>query len=157
MSKTSLQHSHSENHAKKRSAKDKNYCYERHKVRILSNRKQQYQKNVETERAASRLRAKVNYAKNPDPKKDAARVASKVNYTRNPEPKKDAACIVSKVNYTRNPEAKKHAARVASKITMLKTQKLKLGTKKDIMQRTNKALAQKEETNIHCVSQNKEK
>ena len=70
VSKTSLQHSHSENHAKKPSAKDKNYYYERHKVRILSNRKQQYQKNVETERAASRLRAKVNYAKNPDPKKD---------------------------------------------------------------------------------------
>ena len=38
VSETSLQHSHSENCAKKRSAKDKNY-YERHKVRILSNRK----------------------------------------------------------------------------------------------------------------------
>ena len=35
---------------------------------ILSNRKQQYQKNVEVERAASRVRAKVNYKRNPQPK-----------------------------------------------------------------------------------------
>ena len=47
---------------------------------ILSNRKQQYQKNVE-----------VDYKRNPQPKKDAARAASKVNYAINPQPKKDAA------------------------------------------------------------------
>ena len=42
-SETTLQHSHSENCAKKRSAKHKNY-YEKHKVRILSNRKQNIRK-----------------------------------------------------------------------------------------------------------------
>ena len=98
MSETSLQHSHSENCAKKRCAKDKNY-YERHEVRILLNRKQQYQKNVEVERAASHVRAKVNYKTNPQLKKDAARPASKVKYARNRQPKKDAAHAASKVKY----------------------------------------------------------
>ena len=55
VSKTGFQHAHNENRAKNRSAKDKNY-YERHKVRILANRKQQYQENVDVKRAASCLR-----------------------------------------------------------------------------------------------------
>ena len=83
VSKTGFQHSGSENRAKNRSGKDINY-YERHKVRILANRKQQYQENVEVERAASRLRAEVNYKKNPGAKLEAARVASKVNYKKKP-------------------------------------------------------------------------
>ena len=115
VSNTGFQHLDSENRAKNRSDKDKNY-YERHKVRILANRKQQYQENVEVERAASSLRAKVNYKRNPEAKIEAARVASKVNYKRNPKAKKDAARVASKVNYKRNPEAKKDAARVASKV-----------------------------------------
>ena len=104
-SETTLQHSHSENCAKKQSAKHKNY-YERHKVRILSNRKQQYQKNVDVERAASCVRAKVNYKRKPQAKKDPARVASKVKYARTPEPKKDAAHVVSKLKYAKNPKVK---------------------------------------------------
>ena len=55
VSKTGFQYAHNENRAKNRSAKDKNY-YERHKVRILANRKQQYQENVDVKRAASCLR-----------------------------------------------------------------------------------------------------
>ena len=44
------------------------------KVRILANRKQQYQENVEVERAASHLRAKVNYKKKTEAKKEPALV-----------------------------------------------------------------------------------
>ena len=124
VSKTGFQHSDSENRAKNRSDKDKNY-YERYKVRILANRKQQYQENVEVERAASRLRAKVNYKRNPEAKIEAARVASKVNYKRNPKPKKEAARVASKVNYKKKPEAKKDAARVASKVNYKKKPRLR--------------------------------
>ena len=38
---------------------------------------------MEVERAASRVRAKVNYKRNPQSKKDAAHVASKLNYAKN--------------------------------------------------------------------------
>ena len=105
VSETSLQHSgsHSEDRAKKLSAKNKNY-YERHKERILLKRKQRYQENTA-----------------------AARVASKVNCKRNPEAKKEAARVASKVNYKRNPEAKKEAARVASKVSYAKNSKIKIG------------------------------
>ena len=60
VSETSLQHSgsHSENRAKKRSARNKNY-YERQ--RILLKRKQRYQENI----AAARVASKVNYKRNP--------------------------------------------------------------------------------------------
>ena len=96
VSETSLHHSgsHSEDRAKKRSTKNRNY-YERHKTRILLKRKQRYQENAEGVKTVSRAVSKVNYARNPQPKKDAARAASKVNYTRNPQPKKDAARAAS--------------------------------------------------------------
>ena len=124
VSETSLQHSgsHSEDRAKKLSAKNKNY-YERHKERILLKRKQRYQENT----AAARVASKVNYKRNPEGKKEAARVASKVNCKRNPEGKKEAARVASKVNYKRNPEAKKEAARVASKVSYAKNSKIKIG------------------------------
>ena len=95
VSETSLHHSgsHSEDCAKKRSTKNRNY-YERHKTRILLKRKQRYQENVEVIKTVSRAASKVNYARNPQPKKDAARAASKVNYVRNPQPKK-RCCMCS--------------------------------------------------------------
>ena len=100
--------SHSEDRAKKQSAKNRKY-YERHKARILSKRKRRYQENAEVVKAASRVASKVNYARNPE----AACAVSKVNYTRNPEPKKHAAHVASKVNYARNPEAlKRHVQRL---------------------------------------------
>ena len=109
------------------------------KVRILSNRKQQYQKNVEVERAASRVRAKVNYKRNPQPKKDAARAASKVNYAINPQPKKDAERAASKVNYTRNPEP----ARAASKVNYAKNPKLKIGHSKKYYAKNKQSICAK--------------
>ena len=104
VSETSLHHSesHSEDRAKKRSTKNRNY-YERHKTRILLKRKQRYQENAEVVKTVSRAASKVNYARNPQPKKDAARAV----YARNPQPKKDAARAV----YARNPQPKKDAAR----------------------------------------------
>ena len=104
VSETSLHHSgsHSEDRAKKRSTKNRNY-YERHKTRILLRRKQRYQENAEVVKTVSRAASKVNYARNPQPKKDAARAV----YVRNPQPKKkDAARAASKVNYARNPKIK---------------------------------------------------
>ena len=82
MSKTNLQHSesHSEDRAKKRSAKNRKY-YERHKARILANQKQKYNENAEVEKAASRLQ----YAADPETKKLAARARSKAKYNGNPE------------------------------------------------------------------------
>ena len=63
VSETSLQHSgsHSENRAKKRSARNKNY-YERQ--RILLKRKQRYQENT----AAARVASEDNYKRNPEAK-----------------------------------------------------------------------------------------
>ena len=80
MSKTSLQHSgsHSEDDAKKQSAKDRKY-YERHKARILANQKQE---NAEVEKAVSCLR----YNADPEQQKTAARAWSKAKYRANPEP-----------------------------------------------------------------------
>ena len=76
VSNTSLHHSgaHSEDCAKKRSAKNRKY-YETHKARILANRKQKYKENAEVEKAASRLR----YDANPEPQKTAARHGLKQN------------------------------------------------------------------------------
>ena len=85
---------------------------------------------MEVERAASRVRAKVNYKRNPQAKKDAARLASKVKYTRNPQSKKDAARVVSKLKYARNPEPKKDAAHVASKLKYARNPKVKIGHSK---------------------------
>ena len=160
VSKTGFQHAHNENRAKNWSAKDKNY-YERHKVRILANRKQQYQENVEVERAASRLRAKVNYKQNPHAKKEAARVnckqnpeakkeAARVNYKQNPEAKKEAA----RVNYKQNPEAKKEAARVnckqnpeakkeAARVSYAKNPKIKIGHSKAYYAKNKKSICAK--------------
>ena len=83
MSKTSLQHSgsHSEDSAKKRSAKDRKY-YERHKARILANRKQKYKENAEVEKAVSRLQ----YNADPEQQKTTACAWSKVKYRANPKP-----------------------------------------------------------------------
>ena len=74
VNKTSLQHSklHSEDCAKKRSAKNRKY-YERHKAKILANRKQKYSENAEVEKAALCLR----YAADPQPQKTAAHARSK--------------------------------------------------------------------------------
>ena len=129
--KTSLQHSesHSEDGAKKRSAKDRKY-YEKHKARILANRKQKYKENAEVEKAASRLRyytdpqpqktaarawSKAKYSANPEPQKTAARTWSKAKYSANPEPQKTAARTWSKAKYSANPEPQKTAARAWSK------------------------------------------
>ena len=76
------------------------------KVRILSNRKQQYQKNVEVEKATSSIRAKANYKRNPQAKKHPACVVSKVKYARTPDPKKDAAHVASKLKYVKNSKVK---------------------------------------------------
>ena len=112
VSNTSLQHSgsHSEDCAKKRSAKNRKY-YETHKARILANRKQKYKENAEVEKAASRLR----YDANPEPQKTAACAWSKAKYSANPEPQKTAACAWSKAKYSANPKPQKTAARAWSK------------------------------------------
>ena len=88
VSNTSLQHSgsHSEDGAKKQSAKNREY-YETHKARILANRKQKYKENAEVEKAASQLQ----YDADPQPQKTAAHACSKAKYSANPEPQKTAA------------------------------------------------------------------
>ena len=81
--------------AKKRSAKDGKY-YEKHKARILANRKQKYKENAEVEKAASHLR----YDADPQPQKTAAHAWSKAKYSANPEPQKTAARAWSKAKYS---------------------------------------------------------
>ena len=78
VNKTNLQNSesHSEDRAKKLSAKNRKY-YERRKARILANRKQKYSENAEVEKAASHSRYKAA----PETQKAAARA----RYTKNPK------------------------------------------------------------------------
>ena len=83
--------SHSEDRAKKQSAKNRKY-YERHKARILANRKQKYGENAEVEKAASHLRYKAA----PETQKPAARA----RYNADPKTQKAAA----RARYTKNPK-----------------------------------------------------
>ena len=110
VSKKNLQHSglHSEDHAKKQSAKNRKY-YERHKARILVNRKHKYSENAEVEKAASCLR----YDADPETQRAAARAQSKAKYESNPESQKLAARARSKAKYESNPESQKSVARVS--------------------------------------------
>ena len=95
VNKTNLQNSesHSEDRAKKRSAKNRKY-YERHKARILANRKQKYSENAEVEKAASHVRYKAA----PETQKAAARA----RYNADPKTQKAAALA----RYTKNPKIK---------------------------------------------------
>ena len=77
----------SEDGAKKRRAKNRKY-YEKHKARILANRKQKYKENAVVEKAASRLQ----YDANLETQKRAARTWSKAKYRANLVTQKRAAC-----------------------------------------------------------------